>query len=247
VPGASPRSSAVACSLGRLRLGHVMARRPDRSPAGVGRAACSPESIARSNAARAALEDGRISVGAAGSLATARDADAGSFVDAEAMLVEAAERLSLRALHLVVEQWRQLADAGRDGSRGRRPRPGDLRRAVLARDRTCRFPGCDRPHAWCNAHHVVHRADGGVTSLSKLVLLCRRHHRLVHRSVSRSSMADPCSVGGRVAARLDRPSLAADHHIVSTPSSSAIHPSRRHTPPKGVTAPHLPTLVNARA
>jgi hypothetical protein len=59
--------------------------------------------------------------------------------------------------------------------------PPAMRRAVIVRDRTCRFPNCGRPHTWCDAHHVVHWADGGPTSASNLLLLCRRHHRLIHR------------------------------------------------------------------
>jgi hypothetical protein len=56
-----------------------------------------------------------------------------------------------------------------------------IRRAVIVRDRHCGFPGCDRPQTWCDAHHVVHWADGGPTALGNLLLLCRRHHRLVHQ------------------------------------------------------------------
>jgi hypothetical protein len=59
--------------------------------------------------------------------------------------------------------------------------PPAIRRAVIVRDRFCRFPGCDRPQAWCDAHHVVHWADGGPTALPNLVLMCRRHHRMVHQ------------------------------------------------------------------
>jgi hypothetical protein len=59
--------------------------------------------------------------------------------------------------------------------------PPAMRRAVIVRDRRCRFPGCDRPHTWCDAHHVVHWADGGPTAVLNLVLLCRRHHRKVHQ------------------------------------------------------------------
>lgn len=56
----------------------------------------------------------------------------------------------------------------------------DQHRALAARDRTCRFPGCGRTH-YLHAHHLVFHADGGPTSLENLVLLCGRHHRLVHR------------------------------------------------------------------
>jgi hypothetical protein len=59
--------------------------------------------------------------------------------------------------------------------------PPAIRRAVIVRDRVCRFPGCDRPHTWCDAHHIVHWADGGSTSLHNLLLLCRRHHGMIHR------------------------------------------------------------------
>jgi hypothetical protein len=55
-----------------------------------------------------------------------------------------------------------------------------MRRAVIVRDRHCRFPGCDRPQSWCDAHHIVHWAEGGPTAVGNLILLCRRHHRKVH-------------------------------------------------------------------
>ena len=53
-----------------------------------------------------------------------------------------------------------------------------LRRALAARDRHCRFPGCAATR--CDVHHVKHWAQGGATALDNLVLLCRRHHRAVH-------------------------------------------------------------------
>jgi hypothetical protein len=56
-----------------------------------------------------------------------------------------------------------------------------VRRAVIVRDGHCRFPGCDRPHTWCDAHHILHWADGGPTAVENLMLLCRRHHRMIHR------------------------------------------------------------------
>jgi hypothetical protein len=54
-----------------------------------------------------------------------------------------------------------------------------LRRALLARDRCCAFPGCHRKK-FVQAHHVEHWIDGGKTTLQNLVLLCSYHHRLLH-------------------------------------------------------------------
>jgi HNH endonuclease len=54
------------------------------------------------------------------------------------------------------------------------------RAALTVRDRGCGFPGCDRPPAWCEAHHLVHWLHGGPTDLANLALLCRAHHRAVH-------------------------------------------------------------------
>jgi hypothetical protein len=64
---------------------------------------------------------------------------------------------------------------------GRKTRaiPPATRRALQRRDQGCRFPGCTCTR-FVDAHHIKHWADGGGTNLDNLVLLCRRHHRLVH-------------------------------------------------------------------
>jgi hypothetical protein len=54
------------------------------------------------------------------------------------------------------------------------------RAALAVRDGGCVFPGCDRPLAWCDAHHLWHWVDGGPTDLANLALLCQAHHREVH-------------------------------------------------------------------
>jgi HNH endonuclease len=65
--------------------------------------------------------------------------------------------------------------------RNTRTIPPALRRALNARDRGCRFPGCEN-RRFVDAHHIQHWAHGGDTTLTNLVLLCRRHHRFVHES-----------------------------------------------------------------
>jgi len=60
--------------------------------------------------------------------------------------------------------------------------PPHLRRAVIARDQHCAFPGCATPPAACQAHHILPRAQGGATRLDNLLLLCAFHHLIaVHR------------------------------------------------------------------
>jgi hypothetical protein len=64
---------------------------------------------------------------------------------------------------------------------GRRTRsiPSAIRRALWLRDRGCRFPGCGHKR-FLHGHHIQHWLAGGPTSLNNLVLLCSRHHRLLH-------------------------------------------------------------------
>jgi hypothetical protein len=67
-----------------------------------------------------------------------------------------------------------------DVGRSRRVVSEPARRALTARDGHCRWPGCDRPASWSAAHHVVHWIHGGTTDLDNLILLCHRHHGMVH-------------------------------------------------------------------
>jgi len=89
---------------------------------------------------------------------------------------ETAQRLACDASRVVMRHDAQ----GRLLEIGARTRsiPPALRRALLNRDRNCRFPGCQVRVG--QGHHVRHWAHGGPTTLSNLVLLCRRHHRAVH-------------------------------------------------------------------
>ncbi|MGA7988149.1 MAG: DUF222 domain-containing protein [Candidatus Dormiibacterota bacterium] len=74
--------------------------------------------------------------------------------------------------------------------RATRTIPVHIRTALCLRDNGCRFPGCDRPPAWTDGHHIIHWADGGPTELGNLVSLCRRHHRAVHEQGWRIRMDD---------------------------------------------------------
>jgi HNH endonuclease len=74
---------------------------------------------------------------------------------------------------------------------GRKTRsiPPALRRALQARDRGCRFPGCTHTR-YLDAHHVRHWAHGGETKPSNLISLCSFHHRQVHEGRVRVEVLD---------------------------------------------------------
>jgi hypothetical protein len=90
---------------------------------------------------------------------------------------EGARRLACDAAvtRLTVDTDATVLDVGR----ATRSVPPSLRRALEVRDRGCVI--CGRPARWCDAHHIVHWADGGPTSLDNLVLLCRYHHHQIHQ------------------------------------------------------------------
>lgn len=94
-----------------------------------------------------------------------------------AIAAQTARRLACDASRITVRE-----DArGEPLDVGRRTRtiPAAIGRALRIRDQGCRFPGCTHTR-FVDGHHIEHWADGGATRLSNLVLLCRRHHRLVH-------------------------------------------------------------------
>jgi hypothetical protein len=68
--------------------------------------------------------------------------------------------------------------------------PASLWNALVVRDEGCRFPGCDRPSAWCDGHHVRWVEHGGPTRLANLVLACRKHHTLLHTPGWRAHLDD---------------------------------------------------------
>lgn len=59
--------------------------------------------------------------------------------------------------------------------------PPHLRKALIARDGGCAFPGCTSPAPWCEAHHIEYHSRGGPTSTDNGALLCGFHHHLIHR------------------------------------------------------------------
>ena len=97
--------------------------------------------------------------------------------DGPSLSAETVRRLACDASLVTVIE----SEGGEPLSVGRKTRTISpaLRRALNARDRGCRFPGCPNTR-YVDAHHIHHWAHGGETKPSNLVSLCRFHHRQVH-------------------------------------------------------------------
>lgn len=109
-----------------------------------------------------------------------RELGAGTLDNGDRVTPESARRLACdcRLLPIVLDGKGQPLDVGRT----RRLVGATLRQALVARDRGCTFPGCDRGPRWTDAHHVVSWAAGGPTALGNLALLCQTHHTDIHNA-----------------------------------------------------------------
>lgn len=77
---------------------------------------------------------------------------------------------------LVTDPVGRLVDYGRTTYRP----PADLAQFVIARDRTCRAPGCTRAAVKSDLHHIVPFSRGGHTNAQNLVAACERNHYAIH-------------------------------------------------------------------
>lgn len=104
-----------------------------------------------------------------------------------AVPVESARRIACDAALVTLVEDAQ----GNPLSLGRKTRAISpaLRRALVARDNGCTFPGCAEQR-FVEAHHITHWAAGGETSLNNLSTLCWFHHRLVHEGGYRVQRQD---------------------------------------------------------
>ena len=116
---------------------------------------------------------------------------------------------------------------------GRRTRlvPPGLRRALEVRDGGCVVPDCDAPSSWCDAHHVIHWADGGPTSAENLASLCRHHHGVTHRS-GWSMTSDPDRAQRFRWNRPDGTVLRSQRRTDHPPPPHALTPTATQSPPR---------------
>ena len=113
---------------------------------------------------------------------------AGQLQDGSIMHAETVRRIACDAslTRIVMKGKSQPLDVGRATP----TIPAAVRKALVARDRGCRFPYCQRKAIWTDGHHFMHWIEGGETKLDNLLSLCRRHHTMVHEGGWRLVWAD---------------------------------------------------------
>ncbi len=79
---------------------------------------------------------------------------------------------------LVTDETGRLIDYGRTTYRP----PKDLAEHVIARDRTCRYPNCNRQARLCDLEHQIPWEEGGETNEANLNAICSRHHHAKHEA-----------------------------------------------------------------
>lgn len=119
----------------------------------------------------------------------ARTGGFGELADGTILRGETVRRLACHAkiTRLIVDAHSQPLDVGRT----QRTATPAQRKALHARDRGCRFPGCDRPPEWADVHHIRFWSHGGQTNTDDMLLLCRKHHTAVHEGGWHISVATP--------------------------------------------------------
>jgi hypothetical protein len=120
-------------------------------------------------------------------LAAGNDDECGELPDGTPVAAETARYLACDAGVVLLQEDAE----GNTLSVGRKTRsiPVSIKRALLRRDRTCRYPGCTNS-VFVHGHHLEHWADGGLTRLGNLITLCSTHHRLVHDRGIRIELGD---------------------------------------------------------
>ena len=148
------------------------------------------------------------------------------------LATETVRRLACDAelIPIVLDGSGGSADVGRT----RRTVPRRLRRALIARDRHCQWPGCNAPPSRCDAHHIIHWADGGPTNLGNLVLICHHHHHYLHEH-GYKLVKEPDGTWTPVRPPPDTSPGTSPSH-----SQSASHPQSTNRPPRRSSASRPP-------
>lgn len=113
----------------------------------------------------------------------------GDAVTSEGMIIDATAMSTLSCdsvVQAVLTNGSQVLRLGRT----ERTAKSWQRRAIIARDRHCRAPGCRTKPRFCDVHHVDHWINGGTTDVDRMVLLCGTHHREFHKPGYQMELAE---------------------------------------------------------